>query len=55
VLCIAGAADPATPPEALQFIHDRINGSRLVTLDAAHLSNVEQHDAFTAALLEFVG
>ena len=54
VLCIAGTADPATPPEALQFIHERIGGSRLVTLDAAHLSNVEQHDAFTAALLEFV-
>ena len=41
---IAGSADPATPPEALQFIHERIAGSRLVTLDAAHLTNVEQHE-----------
>lgn len=53
VLCIAGRADPATPPEALQFIHQRINGSRLVTLDAAHLTNVEQHEAFTNAVTEF--
>ena len=48
VLCIAGSADVATPPDALQFIHERIAGSRLITLDAAHLSNVEQHEAFNA-------
>jgi 3-oxoadipate enol-lactonase len=54
VLAVAGRADVATPPEALQFIHERIAGSRLVTLDAAHLSNVEQHDAFTSAVLEFL-
>jgi 3-oxoadipate enol-lactonase len=54
VLCIAGSADPATPPEALQFIHERIAGSRMVLLDAAHLTNVEQHEAFTNAVLEFI-
>jgi 3-oxoadipate enol-lactonase len=54
VLCIAGSADVATPPEALRFIHDRIAGSRLVTLDAAHLTNVEQHEAFNSALLELL-
>jgi len=54
VLCIAGNSDPATPPEALQFIHERIAGSRLVRLDAAHLTNVEQHEAFTHALTEFI-
>jgi 3-oxoadipate enol-lactonase len=53
VLCIAGNSDPATPPEALQFIHERIAGSRLVRLDAAHLTNVEQHQQFTSELLTF--
>jgi 3-oxoadipate enol-lactonase len=54
VLAVAGAADVATPLEGLRFIHERIAGSQLVSLDAAHLSNVEQHEAFTAALLGFV-
>jgi 3-oxoadipate enol-lactonase len=54
VLCIAGNSDPATPPEALQFIHERIAGSRLVRLDAAHLTNVEQHEAFTKAVTDFI-
>jgi 3-oxoadipate enol-lactonase len=54
VLAIAGAIDVATPPEALQFIHERIAGSQLVTLDAAHLSNVEQHQQFTSRLLMFL-
>jgi 3-oxoadipate enol-lactonase len=54
VLAIAGSADVATPPAALQFIHERIAGSRLVTLDAAHLTNVEQHEAFNTAVLDFI-
>lgn len=54
VLCIAGSADAATPPEALRFIHDRIAGSRMTLLDAAHLTNVEQDQAFTKAVLEFI-
>jgi 3-oxoadipate enol-lactonase len=54
VLCIAGNADPATPPEALQFIHERIAGSKMLLLDAAHLTNVEQHEAFTNAVTESI-
>jgi 3-oxoadipate enol-lactonase len=54
VLCIAGSADPATTPEALRFIHERITASRLVVLDAAHLTNVEQPQAFNAELLGFL-
>jgi len=54
VLCIAGNADPATPPEALQFIHEQIAGSKMLLLDAAHLTNVEQHEAFTNAVTEFI-
>ena len=55
VLVVAGHTDVPTPPEALAFIHGRISGSRLLTLDAAHLSNVEQADAFTSAVMGFLG
>ena len=54
VLVIAGRADVATPPEALQSVHERIAGSTMVTLDAAHLSNVERADEFNAALAAFL-
>jgi 3-oxoadipate enol-lactonase len=54
VLAIAGASDRSTPPELLQFVHERLPGSRLVTLDAAHISNVEQETAFNAALSAFL-
>jgi 3-oxoadipate enol-lactonase len=54
VLAIAGAVDRSTPPELLQFVHARIPGSRLVTLEAAHISNVEQEQAFNAALASFL-
>jgi 3-oxoadipate enol-lactonase len=53
-LLIASSADAATPPEGLTFIHERIKGARLVTLDSAHLSNVERAEEFTDAVLEFL-
>jgi len=54
VLAIAGRADVATPPELLQLVHERIAGSKIVTLDAAHLSNVERAAEFNAVLGSFV-
>jgi 3-oxoadipate enol-lactonase len=54
VLCVAGSSDPATPPDALKFIHERIAGAKMLLLDAAHLTNVEQDQAFTNAVLEFI-
>lgn len=53
-LVIAGAQDPATPPDHSDLIAARIAGARLVTLEAAHLSNIEQPEAFNAALREFL-
>ena len=51
-LAIAGADDPATPPEHLATIADAIPGARLLVLpQAAHLANVEQAAAVDAALL----
>lgn len=55
VLVVAGLTDVPTPPEALRFIHEQIPGSKLLTLDAAHLSNVEQADTFTSAVMGFLG
>jgi len=54
-LVIVGEEDPATPVDAARAIHERIAGSRMVVLpSAAHLSNVEQAEAFNRALLEFL-
>ena len=53
-LVIAGARDPATPPEHAELIRERIPGARLTVLDAAHLSNVECAPEFTAAVLGFL-
>lgn len=53
-MVIAGTHDAATPPAAGQFIAQRIPGARYVELDAAHISNVEAADRFTASVLGFV-
>lgn len=55
VLAVAGSIDAATPTEGLRFIHAQIAGSRMVTLDAAHLSNVEQANLFTSKVMAFLG
>jgi 3-oxoadipate enol-lactonase len=53
-LVIGGLQDPATPPAKAEEIAAGVADSRLVMLDAAHLSNIEQPQAFTAAVLEFL-
>lgn len=53
-LVIAGKHDPATPYEAGELIASRIAGAKLVGLDAAHLSNIEQPEAFSRVLNEFL-
>ncbi|MEE3624185.1 3-oxoadipate enol-lactonase [Nitrospirillum sp. BR 11752] len=53
-LVIGGTQDPATPPEKAEELHAAIKDSQLVMLNAAHLSNVEQAEAFTEALLTFL-
>jgi 3-oxoadipate enol-lactonase len=53
-LVVIGAKDPATPPEHGREIHSLIAGSQLVELDAAHLSNIEQTDAYNSAVLNFL-
>ena len=53
-LLVAGTRDIATPPELAEFLHSQIEDSSLVTLEAGHLSNVEQPDAFTDAITRFL-
>jgi pimeloyl-ACP methyl ester carboxylesterase len=51
-LVIAGAEDPSISAEEVELLVSGIPGARLVTLEgAAHIANVEQPEAFTAALL----
>jgi 3-oxoadipate enol-lactonase len=52
-LVIAGADDPAAPPEGAELIRDSIpNASLEVVTDAAHLANMEQPEAITQAILD---
>jgi 3-oxoadipate enol-lactonase len=53
-MVIAGTHDASTTPAAGQFIAGSISGARYVELDAAHISNVEAADRFTAAVLDFI-
>jgi pimeloyl-ACP methyl ester carboxylesterase len=55
-LIITGGADTLIPPGESEAMHKAIAGSKLVVIpDAAHLSNVENPDAFNAAVREFLG
>jgi 3-oxoadipate enol-lactonase len=54
-LVIIGSVDPATPPEGGEFIAQRIPRAKLVSLEAAHLSNLEQGEQFTRAVRDFLG
>ena len=52
---IVGEDDQGTPVAASQAIQSKIAGSELQILkSAAHLSNMEQPDAFTTALTNFL-
>jgi 3-oxoadipate enol-lactonase len=53
-LVIAGTHDAATPPADGRFIADRIQGARCVELNAAHLSNIEVPERFTAEVMAFL-
>jgi 3-oxoadipate enol-lactonase len=52
-LVVAGADDPATPPDHARVIEEGIPDASLLVLDeAAHLANVERADEVTSALVE---
>ncbi len=54
-IVIVGKDDPGTPVSMAEEIHQAMPGSQLVIIaSAAHLSNLEQPDAFNRALGAFV-
>ena len=54
-IAIVGEDDPGTPVAAHRVIHEKIAGSKLEILkSAAHLSNMEQPEAFNRALTGFL-
>jgi 3-oxoadipate enol-lactonase len=54
VLVITGRHDPSTPPERGAFIASAIKGAKLVTLEASPISNVEDPENFTRAVVDFL-
>lgn len=54
-LVVAGALDSATPAEThARPLRDAIAGARWALLQAGHIANVEQPDAFNRAVLDFL-
>jgi 3-oxoadipate enol-lactonase len=54
-LVICGNDDPATPPAMAREIQENIRGAKLALIpQAAHLSNIEQPEAFNRALADFL-
>ena len=54
VLAIAGTQDPVTTVADGIFMTDRIVGSQLFEIDASHISNIEQPEAFNSAVQKFI-
>ncbi|HEY8338102.1 MAG TPA: 3-oxoadipate enol-lactonase [Tardiphaga sp.] len=54
VRIIAGSQDRSTPPERSEQMRAAIAGADLVMLDAAHISAVEDPQAFANAIREFI-
>ncbi|WP_026872462.1 3-oxoadipate enol-lactonase [Inquilinus limosus] len=55
MLVLSGTQDQGTPPERGREIAAAVPGARFQALDAAHIANLEQADAFTAAVEGFLG
>jgi len=53
-LVIAGSGDIPTPPADGHYLAEAIPGARYVELYAAHLSNLQQVDGFSEAVLTFL-
>lgn len=53
-LVIAGSGDLPTPPRDGVFLAQAIPGAHYVELEAAHISNLEQAEAFSKVVLDFL-
>ncbi len=54
-LCLAGALDRTAPPDMMRRLSERIPGAEFAVLEGVgHVANVEQPQAFNAALIRFL-
>jgi 3-oxoadipate enol-lactonase len=54
-LVVVGADDRLTPPDVARELASEIRGAELAVIpDAGHLANIEQPEAFNAAVLQFL-
>ena len=54
-LVLSATADPVTPPSDGHFLQQHIPGAKYLELKGAHLSNIENSEAFTSAMVSFFG
>jgi 3-oxoadipate enol-lactonase len=54
VLVIAGRHDLSTPPGISALVASSIEGAKFVTLEASHISNIEDETNFTKAAVDFL-
>lgn len=54
VLVIAGRHDLSTPPEMGAVAANSIEGAKFITLEASHISNIEDEANFTKAVIDFL-
>jgi 3-oxoadipate enol-lactonase len=54
-LLVGGELDRSTPPVEIEWLHERINGSRAIVIEgAAHLASLDRPAEFNAAVLDFL-
>ena len=53
-LLIAGTQDLATPVSDSEYLLSQHKEAQLIELDAGHLSNIEQAELFTQAVIDFL-
>ncbi|WOJ89025.1 3-oxoadipate enol-lactonase [Methylocapsa polymorpha] len=54
VLVIVGRHDPSTPPGLGALVASSIEGAQLATLEASHISNIEDAENFTKTVIDFL-
>lgn len=54
VLVLVGRHDPSAPAPLGAFVASAIEGAKLVTLEASHISPIEDQEGFTQAVIDFL-
>jgi 3-oxoadipate enol-lactonase len=53
-MVVYGTKDPVTTPEDARYLFEQIPNASTLSLNAAHLSNIEAADAFSRGVLHFL-